>query len=298
MYTPPRFLVSSIVVLAMALGACGSDSDSAPPPVTDSIGGDTATTSTTSTGPTVDTSSSVSEATPATDDESSADVTGEIVVFAAASLTEAFTELGNEFMDANPDAQVTFSFAASSELAAQILEGAPADVFASADQNNMTKLTDGGANAGEPVVFADNLSEIIVAPGNPLGIGGIADLADPDLILVVCASEVPCGTYATEIFDKAGVDVTPDSFEQNVKAVVTKVTSGEADVGIAYATDVEAAGDQASGVVIPDDLNVVAEYPMVAAAEASNPDGAQAFIDFALGDAGQAILVKYGFSAP
>jgi len=223
---------------------------------------------------------------------------GEVVVFAAASLTDAFGEVGEAFMTANPDVEVTFSFAASSSLVAQILEGAPADVYASADRDNMAALADAGAGAGEPVVFANNLSEIIVAPGNPLGITDVGDLADPELVLVVCAPQVPCGTYATDIFDRAGADITPDSFETNVKAVVTKVTLGEADAGIVYATDVRAAGPAAAGVEIPDDLNVIAEYPMVTTNGASNPAGAQAFIDFTVGLTGQAILAEYGFTAP
>ncbi len=279
-------LVSWVVVLGAVASACGSGSDSSSePPETASPSTDAA----------------VGTAVPPTDagtDAGSGVVSGDVVVFAAASLTEAFTEVGDAFMETNPDAELTFNFAASSELVAQILEGAPADVYASADLNNMTKLTDGGANAGDPVVFANNLSEIIVAPGNPLGISGVEDLADSELILVVCAPEVPCGTYATEIFDNAGVDITPDSFEENVKAVVTKVTLGEADAGIAYATDVQAAGDDATGVEIPADLNVVAEYPMVATTEATNPEGAQAFIDFVVSESGQAILAKYGFTSP
>jgi molybdate transport system substrate-binding protein len=222
---------------------------------------------------------------------------GEVVVFAAASLTGAFIELGDAFTEANPETSVTFSFAASSELVAQIIEGAPADVYASADLTNMTKLTAAGANAGEPVVFANNRSEIIVAAGNPLGIRGVEDLAD-DLILVTCAPQVPCGTYAAQIFENAGVTVTPDSYEENVNAVVTKVTLGEADAGIAYATDVAAARDDAEGVEIPTEFNVVAEYPIAVTAEAPNPDGAQAFVDFVVSDAGQAILTSYGFTSP
>ncbi len=260
----------SVAVLGLLGGACGSDSGSTSRPVADTAG----------------------------DADASAGVSGEVVVFAAASLTEAFGEVGDAFMAANPDAVVTFSFAASSELAAQVLEGAPADVFASADLSNMVKVTDAGENAGDPVVFANNLSEIIVAPGNPLGIAGVEDLADPELILVVCAPEVPCGSYATEIFANAGVEASPDSLEENVKAVVTKVTLGEADAGIAYATDVNAAGDDADGVEIPGDLNLVAEYPMVVTTEAPNPEGAQAFIDFVLSDAGQAILADFGFTSP
>lgn len=283
--SPSRLLASSIAVLAMVVGACGSDSGSSSPSLADTTSASTDT-------------SVAAPATVADDATDTPEVSGPVVVFAAASLTEAFTEVGDAFVAANPDADVTFNFAASSELVAQILEGAPADVYASADLTNMTKLTDGGANSGDPVVFANNLSEIIVAPGNPLGIAGVEDLADPDIILVVCAPEVPCGKYATEIFDNAGVELTPDSFEPNVKAVVTKVTWGEADAGIAYATDVSAAGDHATGVEIPDDLNVVAEYPMAITIEAPNPDGAQAFIEFVMSDPGQTILVKYGFTAP
>jgi molybdate transport system substrate-binding protein len=223
-------------------------------------------------------------------------VSGEVVVFAAASLTEAFTELGDVFTREHPDASVTFNFAASSELVAQILEGAPADVYASADTANMTKLTDADATAGEPAVFATNRSEIVVAPGNPLGITGVADLADDDLIVVTCAPQVPCGGYAAQIFDNAEVTVTPDSYEENVKAVITKVSLGEADAGIAYATDVEAAEDAVDGVEIPAELNVVAEYPITVTAESPNPVGGRAFVDLVLGDTGQAILARYGFA--
>jgi molybdate transport system substrate-binding protein len=225
-------------------------------------------------------------------------VSGEVVVFAAASLTDAFTELGDAFAAANPDASVTFNFAASSELVAQIIEGAPADVYASADVSNMTKLTDAGANAGDPVTFANNLAQIVVAPGNPLGIAVLEDLEDDELILVVCAPEVPCGTYAEEIFRNAGVAPGADSYEENVRAVLTKVTLGEADAGIVYATDVTAAGDEADGVVIPDDVNVVAEYPIAVTSEAPNPEGARAFIDFVLSEQGQTILASYGFTSP
>ena len=223
---------------------------------------------------------------------------GQVTVFAAASLTEAFTELGDAFVETTADASATFNFAASSELAAQVIEGAPADVYASADLASMAGLVDAEATAGEPVVFAANLSQIVVAEGNPLGITGVEDLADDDLIVVTCAPQVPCGSYATRIFENAGVTVDPASFEENVKAVVTKVTLGEADAGIAYATDVDAAGAAASGVDIPADLTVVAEYPIVLTAEAPNPDGGRAFIDFVLSDAGQAILASYGFTSP
>jgi molybdate transport system substrate-binding protein len=159
----------------------------------------------------------------------------------------------------------------------------------------MDKVTGAGAAAGTPVVFATNSAEIIVAPGNPLGIAGLDDLAERDLVVVVCASEVPCGAYADQIFERAGADVTPDSFEENVRGVVTKVTLGEADAGIVYRTDLLVAGDRASGVEIPDDVNVVAEYPIVSV---SGDPAADRFVEFVMGAAGQDVLATYGFSAP
>jgi molybdate transport system substrate-binding protein len=264
-----RFVaVVAIVSGAALLAACGDDPDAA---------GDTS-------GDTVS--------------DTAGDATGEVVVFAAASLTDAFTEIGDAFVAERPDADVTFSFAASSELATQVVEGAPADVYASADLATMDRLTEAGAAAGEPVVFAANSSTIVVEPGNPLGIGSVADLADPDLVLVTCAPEVPCGAYAARIFDEAGVEVTPDSFEENVKAVVTKVALGEADAGIAYETDVAVAADDVDGVVIPPELNVVADYPIVVTAEAPNPGGARAFVDFVTGDTAGDILESFGFTSP
>ena len=264
-----RLLLCAVAVLGFLGASCGSGgSDSADTtPGTDSVTTETA-------------------------------VQGDVTVFAAASLTAAFTEIGDAFMAANPGSDVVLNFAGSSDLVAQIGQGAPADVFASADLSNMTKVTDAGQNASEPVVFATNLAEIIVGKGNPEGITGVADLANPDLIVVQCAAEVPCGKYADQVYANAGVTVTPKSLEDNVKAVVTKVTLGEADAGVVYATDVTAAGADAEGVEIPADVNVVAEYPIATLAEAPNADGAQAFIDFVLSDRGQEILASFGFLAP
>jgi molybdate transport system substrate-binding protein len=260
-----RILISAIALLAPVGASCGSDDAES-----DATTGATAVTA----------------------------ISGDLIVFAAASLTAAFTEIGDAFMVEHADTTVTFNFAASSELVTQINEGAPAEVFASADLNNMTKLTDAGGNAGAPVVFATNRAEIIVEPGNPKGITGVADLANEDLIVVQCAPEVPCGTYAATVFENAGVTVTPKSLEENVKAVVTKVMLGEADAGVVYVTDVIAAGDGAEGVEIPADINVVAEYPIAATATAPNPEAAQAFIDFVLSEQGQKILASYGFLEP
>ena len=223
-------------------------------------------------------------------------VSGSVNVFAAASLTDAFEAIGVEFEAAHPDVDVVFNFAASSELVAAIVDdGAPADVFASADQNNMHKLVDAGRNDGDPATFATNSLQIIVEPGNPMDIATLDDLADPDLIFVTCDPAVPIGAYTQQVLDAAGVDVTPASLEENVRGIVTKVTAGEADAGIVYATDVLAAGDDAEGVPIPDDLNVVAEYPIANVTEAGNPDGAAAFTEFVLGDEGQEILAEFAF---
>jgi molybdate transport system substrate-binding protein len=276
-----RLLIAAAGVLGMIASACGSD-DSDSTPITEAAATDPETTDPTATRP--------SSTAPVVD--------GDITVFAAASLTAAFTEIGDAFTAEHPDANVVLNFAASSELVTQIGEGAPADVFASADLGNMTKLTDAGQTATGPVVFATNIAEIIVAPGNPNGITGVADLASPELIVVQCAPEVPCGKYAAQIHENAGVTVTPKSLEENVKAVVTKVTLGEADAGIVYATDVTAAGADAEGVEIPRDVNVVAEYPIATVAESANAGGAQAFVDFVLSDQGQKILASYGFRAP
>lgn len=221
-----------------------------------------------------------------------------ITVFAAASLTAAFTELGDAFMAAHPDTKVTFNFGASSELVTQIGEGAAADVFASADQRTMEQLVVAGHNGSDPVVFARNELQIIVEPGNPKGIASVADLADPDLVVVTCAPEVPCGAYAATLFANAGVDVTPKSLEKNVKAVVTKVTLGEADAGIVYRTDVLAAGASADGVDIPADLNVLADYPIVVTDTAANVDAANAFTAFVTSAAGEEILTRFGFLRP
>lgn len=225
-------------------------------------------------------------------------VRGDITVFAASSLTPAFNEVGASFTTTNPEAKVTFSYDGSSALVAQIIQGAPADLFASADTANMDKLTTPALNGTEPVNFATNLLQIIVAPGNPKGITGVADLAKADLKVVLCAPEVPCGKYAKQILDTAKVTVTPASLEQNVKGVVTKVTAGEADAGIVYVTDVVAAGAKAAGVDIRADINVIAKYPIASVKASPHADVNQAFIDFLTGSDGQAILAKYGFGKP
>ena len=273
-----RLLLVLAVMLGLVAAACGSDNDAS---------------SSTTAAPT--TAAATTAAAPTTTVPA---VKGDITVFAAASLTDSFKEIGAAFTKANPGTTATFSFDASSALVQQITQGAPADVFASADTANMDKLTTPGLNGSAPVVFATNLLAVIVPKGNPKGITGVADLANPDLKVVICAPEVPCGKYAAQIFTSAAVTVTPVSLEQNVKGVVTKVTAGEADAGIVYTTDVKAAGAAAEAVAIPADINVVAKYPIASVKTSTKADVDAAYIAFVLGADGQAILAKYGFGKP
>jgi molybdate transport system substrate-binding protein len=225
-------------------------------------------------------------------------VTGDLAVFAATSLTAAFNQIGPAFTKANPDAKVTFSFNGSSTLVQNIKDGAPADVFASADQANMDKLTSASLNGSTPVVFAKNKLAIIVPKGNPKGITGVADLAKPGTKVVLCQAQVPCGNYANQVLEAANVTVTPVSQTENVGQVVTAVTTGEADAGIVYVTDVQNVADKADAVDIPDDINVVARYPAASVKDSKHQEADAAFISFLTGSEARAILEKYGFEAP
>ena len=225
-------------------------------------------------------------------------LSGEITVFAAASLTATFTELAADFEAAHPGTTVALNFAGSSDLVTQITEGAPADVFASADTKNMAKLTDAALNDGEPVEFATNVLDIAVPPGNPAGIETFADLAGPDVALVVCAPAVPCGAAAAAVAEAAGVALTPVSEESSVTDVLGKVTSGEADAGLVYVTDVIAAGDAVEGIEFRESGEAVNTYPIAALADSSAPEVARAFVAFVAGSAGQKVLRSAGFGAP
>jgi molybdate transport system substrate-binding protein len=224
---------------------------------------------------------------------------GELHVAAAASLTEAFTALGKAFEAAHPAVRVTFNFAASSGLAEQINQGAPTDVFVAADDAAMKKVIDAG-NAADARTIARNRLAILVEKGNPKGIAGLADLAKPGVVFVLCAPEVPCGRFGAAALAKASVKATPASLEGNVKAVVSKVTLGEADAGIVYVTDVKAAGRNAEGVDIDvaDDPALEAVYPMAVMKASTNREAAAAWIDFVLSAKGRATLRTYGFIAP
>jgi molybdate transport system substrate-binding protein len=215
-----------------------------------------------------------------------------INVFAASSLTDAFTKLGAQFTQSHPGVKVVFSFAGSQSLVAQIQQGAPADVFASADVANMGKLK---GLMGVTRTFAANKLEIVVPIGNPQHITGLVDLARGDLKVVLAAAEVPAGKYAAEVLAGEHVIVKPVSLEDSVKGVVTKISLGEADAGIAYVTDVTAARGQVDGVPIPDAQNVIAAYPVAAVKASEHQAEAQAFIDLVTSARGQRLLHGYGF---
>lgn len=226
-------------------------------------------------------------------------LSGELVVFAAASLTDALGDVKAAFEEAHPGVTVTLNLAGSSALREQILEGAPADVFMSANASNMDQVIDGG-EATESQIFVNNLLQIAVHAGNPAGITGLEDFARDDLLIGLCAEEVPCGDFGRQALENAGVTPAIDSNEPDVRALLTKVAEDELDAGIVYVTDVKAPdfADDVDGIDIPEEYNVVAKYPIAALSNAPNPDAAAAWVEFILSDAGQAILAEFGFSAP
>ena len=222
----------------------------------------------------------------------------ELTVFAAASLTDGFTRSGDEFAKADSRVRFTFNFGSSSTLATQITNGAPADVFASADEANMQKVVDADLANGAPTVFATNRLEIAVAAGNPKKILGLADLARPDVVLVLSAPTVPAGKYALDALGKAGVVAKPASLEVDVRAVLNKVSLGEADAGIVYVTDVKSAAGRVSGVEIPDRYQVIARYPVAVVRSSKYAALANRFIEYLVSPAGQSVLGDFGFSKP
>ena len=219
-------------------------------------------------------------------------LSGTVEVYAAASLQRSFDQIAQAFETRHPGVTVTAVYDGSSTLATQIGEGAPADVFASADEKNMAKVAD---RAPEPQIFAGNTLVVAVPTGNPGQVQSLADLAR--VTTVLCAAEVPCGAASQTLLSNAGVAVTPASAEQNVTAVLTKVAAGEADAGLVYATDVVGRTDVAS--IVPEGADaVVNRYPIAALADAPNPAAAAAFVDFVLSADGQKILADAGFRAP
>jgi molybdate transport system substrate-binding protein len=262
-------LVAGVIAGAVVLAACGSSSSTSGSTTTASAG--SAATATTQ-----------------------AKLSGGITVLAASSLTNGFTALGKEFEAAYPGTKVTFSFGSSSTLEQQIEQGAPADVFASADQANMDKVVKAGDNAGTPTDFVKNKLEIAVEKGNPKHIATLSDLTKPGTIVVLCDVSVPCGKFANEVLTNAKVSVTPKSREINVKATLSKVELGEADAAIVYVSDVASSAGKVDGVTIPDDVNVLTTLPIVALKGASNSSVANAFVSFVAAHKDE-LVSKYGF---
>lgn len=256
----PRRLrsLSAFVLAAVVLGACSSDSTKA---------------------------------------NSSSSPSGAVTVFGAASLTEAFQDLQTTLKSERPGLSITYNFGGSGALVTQIEQGAPADVIATADPASMQKLVDGG-QVETPITFAENRLEILVAPGNPHDIRGVSDLSNRSIKVVLCDDTVPAGKYAAQALTTAGVTVSPVSKEADVKSAVAKVTSGEADATIVYQTDVAAAGSKGQGVVIPDNQNVIATYPIAIVQGAKNHDAAAAFVDAVIRGPGHTALIERGFLPP
>ena len=226
-------------------------------------------------------------------------LSGELTVFAAASLVGSFDDLGGAFARENTGLAVhEMVYDGSSTLVTQITEGASADVFASADAATMKRAVDAGLIAGQPTTFASNTLQIAVAPGNPKHITGLADLAAKDLLVVLCAPKVPCGAASEEILRLDGVTVAPVSEEQNVKAVLTKVSAGEADAGLVYRTDIAASSGSVVGVDVAGADRVVNEYMIGVPKDARNPAAGAAFVRWVLSDAGQTIMERFGFGKP
>ena len=231
-----------------------------------------------------------------------------LTVFAAASLTDAFTEIGKNFELANPGVTVTFNFAGSQALRMQIDEGAPADIFASANKTEMDALvTSAHVQQGIPQIFLNNRLIVILPAENSAGLASLADLAKPGIKLVVASEEVPVGKYARQVLEQMNDQFGSDfkdkvlanvvSNEDNVKQVVAKVQLGEADAGIVYASDAVVAHDLKT-IEIPKELNIIAEYPVAPLANSPRSDLAMVFISYLLSPDGQSVLQKWGFAPP
>ncbi|WP_432848151.1 molybdate ABC transporter substrate-binding protein [Amycolatopsis sp. CA-161197] len=232
---------------------------------------------------------------PAVPSPAGSSATGTLTVFAAASLTESFNELGKEFEAAHPGVTVKFDYEGSSALVQKLDNGAKADVFASADQANMDKAVQGGVIDGQPTVFATNKLAIAVAKGNPKGIKTFSDLTKAGLTVVVCAQQVPCGAATKKVEDNTHVTLKPASEETDVKQVLAKVQSGDADAGLVYVTDATSAADKVDKVDFPESSGAINSYPIAVVKDAPQAALAKEFNDFVLGAQGKAELTKIGF---
>ena len=227
----------------------------------------------------------------------SSPATGAITVFAAASLTESFTQLGKQFEATHPGDTVKFSFGPSSGLATQITSGAPADVFASAAPGNMDDVVSAG-DASSPQNFAKNTMEVATPPDNPGNVESVKDLADDSVKVALCQPQVPCGVVAAKVFKNAGITVKPVTLQPDVKSVLTQVETGNVDAGMVYVTDVQAAGSKVNGVTIPASDNASTLYPIATINSSKHKSIAQAFMNYVLSPAGQQVLKAAGFESP
>jgi molybdate transport system substrate-binding protein len=243
-----------------------------------------------------------SRTSPTATSESSATGTGELsgtlTVLAAASLTDTFDQLKQQFAENHPGVTVQASYGASSTLARQIVDGAPADVFAAANTSTMQTVVDAGFTDDDPTIFVRNTLQIAVPADNPAQVTGLTDLARPEVKVALCEPQVPCGSAAQMALTAAGVSVTPVTLEQDVRAVLTKVTLGEVDAGLVYRTDVISAGDQVQGIDSPESEQAINDYPIAVLSDASNPEAAAAFVELVRSPEGLAILTKAGFTEP
>jgi molybdate transport system substrate-binding protein len=242
-------------------------------------------------------STSSANSSPSAAASSSAAATGTITVFAASSLMGTFTKLGEQFEAAHPGDAVKFSFGASSTLATQITNGAPADVFASAAPKNMQTVVSAG-DASNPQDFAKNTAEIAVPPSNPASVTSVSDLAKSSVKVALCQPQVPCGVVAAAVFKNAGIKVTPVTLQPDVKSVLTQVELDNVDAGVVYVTDVMAAGSKVKGVPIPASQNASTLYPIASISNSKEMSIAQAFVAYVLSPAGQQVLAAAGFEKP
>ncbi|MGC5011434.1 molybdate ABC transporter substrate-binding protein [Streptosporangium sp. DT93] len=260
------------LTLAAGLSGCGSSDSATPAPAAPAASGSTAPTA------------------------PSSEVTT-LTVFAAASLTGTFTELGKAFETAHPGTTVRFNFGSSATLAQQIVEGAPADIFAAASPAAMKTVTDASL-AGAPITFVRNSLQIAVPADNRAKVDDLADLADPKIKVALCAEQVPCGAAAAKALDAAGLKVTPVTLEQDVKATLTKVELGEVDAALVYRTDVLASGGKVQGIDFPESGKATNDYPIASLSRAPAPEAAERFVDLVLSQQGKDVLTKAGFQTP
>lgn len=222
----------------------------------------------------------------------------ELVVSAASSLMDAFTDIASAFEAANPDVDLQLNLGGSSAIREQILAGSPADVFASADPENIDVLKAEGWIEGDPIIFTTSSMRIAVPASNPGGVTGLHDFDNESLLIGLCAESVPCGRYARQIFTNAGIEPKVDTNEPDVRSLLAKIGSNDLDAGVVYQTDISASDGAVASIDIPPDLNVTAVFTIAVVADSDHQDEANLFVHFVLSEAGQVILRKYGFDTP